>query len=130
MSANRLFVFSIVIALVAVTAFVARAAVPPAIAVTGADSSFTQSKEESLRESQLGERYGELPGYIDGFSLEQIQREYMLGERYGVVPQEYSAEQVLREYWLGERYGVTPGQYARDKALREYWLGERYGQRP
>jgi len=133
MSANRLFVFSIVISLVAVTAFVARAAVPPAIAVTGADSSFTQSKEESLRESQLGERYGELPGYIEGFSPEQIQREYVLGERYGDTPQhfaQFSAEQIQREYWLGERYGVTPEQYARDQALREYWLGERYGQTP
>jgi len=133
MSTNRLFVFSIKIALVAITAVVTKAAFDPGIVVTGADSSFIQSKDDALRESQLGERYGELPGYIDGFSPEQIQREYVLGERYGEMPQliaQFSAEQILREYWLGERYGVTPQQHARDKAVREYWLGERYGQTP
>jgi len=35
-------------------------------------------------------------------------REYDLGERYGETPQQYTQEQVLREYLLGERYGVTP----------------------
>ena len=133
MSANRLFVFSIVISLVAITAIVARAAVDSGIVVTGADSSFTQSKEDALREVQLGERYGELPGYIDGFSPEQIQREFDLGERYGETPQliaQFSAEQLRREYILGERYGVTPQGYAQQQALREYWLGERYGQTP
>src|SRR5262245_33109384 len=131
MSANRLFVFSIVIALMAVVALTVRAAVKPATVTTGANLSFAQSKEETLRESQLGDRYGELPGYIDGFSPEQIQREFVLGERYGEIPQlsaQFTLEQIRREYWLGERYGVTPQQYGLDKSLREYWLGERYGQ--
>lgn len=131
MSANRLFIFSIVIGLLAITAFVVQG--NAATNITGHNSSFTHSDEESLRESQLGERYGELPGYIDGFSPEQIQREYILGERYGETPQLtalFSTLQIQREYALGERYGVTPQQYAIEKALREYWLGERYGQTP
>ena len=108
MSANRLFVLSIVIGLVAVTAFAARAVVPSVIVATGANSSFTQSKEQAVRESQLGERYGELPANIGGFSPEQIRREYFLGELYGVTPQGYAKQQALREAWLGERYGQTP----------------------
>jgi len=131
MSANRLFIFSIVITLLAVTGFVARGNIVSLM--TANNSSFTQPKEKSLREAQLGERYGELPGYIDGYSPEQIQREYILGERYGEIPQliaQFSAEQLVREYWLGERYGETPQEHAREQALREYWLGERYGQTP
>ena len=42
--------------------------------------------------------------HSDNLSL----REYELGERYGVIPQQYTQEQALREYLLGERYGVTP----------------------
>lgn len=106
MSTNRLFVLSVVLALVAIAVFSAHPTV-----VTSAKSTFSETKDEALRESQLGDRYGELPGYIDGFGPEQIQREYELGERYGATPHRIaglSAEQIWREYWLGERYGVTP----------------------
>jgi len=133
MSTKRLFVLSVVLALVALAVFTARAAVASAIVVMGADGTFNETLEEALREFQLGERYGELPGDTEGFSPEQIQREYNLGERYGEIPHGiagFSAEQIWRAYWLGERYGQTPQQYIREQALREYWLGERYGQTP
>ena len=104
MSAKRLFAVSMVIALVVIVV----SAISPAVAATGGDHTFTQSKKEALREFQLGERYGELPENIGGFSPEQIQREYELGERYGETPARFSAEQIWREYWLGERYGQTP----------------------
>jgi len=108
MYTNRLFVLSVVIALVAVVAFAAREVFAPAVVAADAENSFTQSEEGAIREYELGDRYGELPGYIDGFSPEQIQREYILGERYGVIPQGYAQQLALREYWLGERYGQTP----------------------
>jgi hypothetical protein len=62
-------------------------------------------------QKSIGDRYGELPGYIDGFSPEQIQREFDLGERYGEIPQRidlFSSAQIQREYILGERYGQMP----------------------
>ena len=133
MSTNRLFVLSVVIALVAAVVLTAQAAVAPAITLPGADRSFSETEKEALHEYELGERYGELPGYIEGFSPEQIQREFELGERYGETSHAiagFSGEQIQREYWLGERYGETPQQYAQKQALREYWLGERYGQIP
>lgn len=108
MFTNRLFVLSIIVALVAVAVFAAREGFTPAVVAADAESSYTQTEEQTLRESQLGDRYGELPGYVGGFSSEQLQREYELGERYGETPQQYAREQALREYWLGERYGVTP----------------------
>jgi hypothetical protein len=70
-----------------------------------------ESKEQALREYQLGERYGVLPQNIALFSADQIHRDYILGEKYGVTPQEYAREQALREYWLGERYGQAPQDF-------------------
>ena len=106
MSTNRMFVLSVVLALVAIAVFSVHATV-----VTSDNSTFSETKDEVLRESHLGDRYGELPGYNDSFGSEQIQREYELGERYGATPHRItglSAEQIWREYWLGERYGITP----------------------
>ena len=70
--------------------------------------SVVESREQALREYQLGERYGEIPQNAAQFSAAQMRREYILGERYGVTPQKYTYELALREYWLGERYGQTP----------------------
>ena len=127
MFTNRLFNLIVAIALVAVIALTAQAA------FSQMNSTYRESKEQAQREYELGERYGEISGYIDGFSPERIQREYVLGERYGETPPhvaQFSTEQLRREYILGERYGVTPQEYAQQQALREYWLGERYGQTP
>ena len=101
MSANRLFILFVAVALVAVIALTTQAA------FSQMDSPYRESPEQAQREYDLGERYGELPQHTAQFSPEQLQREYILGERYGVIPQGY-AEQALREYWLGERYGQTP----------------------
>jgi hypothetical protein len=46
--------------------------------------------------------------YIRLHSNDLSLREYDLGERYGETPQRYTLEQALREYLLGERYGQTP----------------------
>jgi hypothetical protein len=104
MFTNRLFnliaaaVFVVIVSLAVQRTFATKAIVP------NSNSAYTESREQALREVQLGERYGELPL----FSAEQIRREYILGERYGETPQEYALDQALREYWLGERYGQTP----------------------
>ena len=130
MFTNRLFnlsiaaVFVVVVALEVQQAFVTKAIVPLTSGV------YTQSKEQALREYELGERYGETPVHVAIFGPEQIRRDHFLGDRYGETPQEYASEQTLREYWLGERYGVTPQEYSEQQILREYWLGERYGQTP
>ncbi len=90
-----------------------------------------ESKEQALREYQLGERYGVLPQNEALFSADQIHRDYILGEKYGVTPQEYAREQALREYWLGERYGVAPQDFVLassvelNNALTAYHLGEK-----
>jgi len=90
-----------------------------------------ESKEQALREYQLGERYGVLPQNMALFSADQIHRDYILGEKYGVTPQEYAREQALREYWLGERYGQTPQDFVLatsvevSNALTAYHLGEK-----
>ena len=102
MFTNRMFNLFVAIALVAIIALTTQAA------FSQMSSTYQESPEQAQQEYDLGERYGELPGYIDGFSPEQIQREYVLGERYGEMPQGYAEQQALREYWLGERYGVTP----------------------
>jgi len=108
MFTNRLFnlivaaVLVVVVALAVQQAFATKAIVPETGAV------YTESKEETLRETLLGERYGELPPHVAPFSAEQIHREYLLGERYGVTPQGYAKQQALRAYWLGEKYGQTP----------------------
>lgn len=82
-------VLVVVVALAVQQAFATKAIAPDT------NSPYVQPKEEALRESQLGERYGVLPQHA-----------------------EWSAEQILREYILGERYGVTPPQYARNKSYR------------
>ncbi len=46
--------------------------------------------------------------YIRLHSNDLSLREYDLGERYGVTPTDYAHQKALREYWLGERYGQTP----------------------
>ena len=102
MFTHRLFNLFVAIALVAVIALTAQAA------FSQMDSTYRESKEQTQREYELGERYGEIPQHITQFSAEQIRREYILGERYGVTPQESARKQTLREYWLGERYGQTP----------------------
>ena len=102
MSASRLSILFVVILLVATFAFMAQKA------ISNANPTFIESKEQVLREYELGERYGETPGSFAMFSAEQIHRESVLGERYGVTPQEYVQQLTRREYWLGERYGQTP----------------------
>ncbi len=100
MSTYRFFSIAVLAVLLATAAFAVRNVV--------SNHPYTESKEQSLREYQLGERYGETAGNSVLFSKEEIQREYMLGERYGVTPAEYARQQALREYWLGERYGQRP----------------------
>ena len=102
MSASRLSTLLVAILLVATVAFMVQKA------ISNANPTFIESKEQVLREYELGERYGVLPESFAMFSAEQIQREYILGERYGVTSQEYVNQQTRREYWLGERYGQTP----------------------
>ena len=101
MSANRLLVLLAVFALVVTASFTAQK-------VFSNTNSIASTKDTTIREHSLSERYGELPESSAIFSAEQIQREYVLGERYGVLPQEYIHQQTLHEYWLGERYGQTP----------------------
>ena len=105
MSTIRLFnlILAAVVVALAIQQVIATKAILPETAGV-----YTESKEEALREFQLGERYGETPSHVAEFSAEQIHREYILGERYGVIPQGYAKQQALREYWLGERYGQTP----------------------
>jgi hypothetical protein len=108
MFTNRLFnliiaaIGMVVVVLTVQQAFATKAIAPETTKV------YTESREQALREYQLGERYGELPPHVTQFSAEQLHREYILGERYGVTPQGYVQQQALREYWLGERYGQTP----------------------
>jgi|RhiMetdeSRZDD1v2_1073273.scaffolds.fasta_scaffold248401_1 hypothetical protein len=89
MYTNRLFnlivaaVLIVVIALAVQQAFATKAIAPETSGV------YSESKEEALREVQLGERYGVLPDQIAWLIAEQkIHREYILGERYGVTPQQ------------------------------------------
>jgi hypothetical protein len=108
MFTNRLFNLILAAVLVVVLALAVQQAFATKAIVQEAGGIYTESKEQALREFQLGERYGELPPHVAEFSAEQIRREYFLGERYGVTPQGYAEQQALREYWLGERYGQTP----------------------
>lgn len=105
MSTSRLTTLFVVLALAAVIVFTAQKIIP------ALNHSYSESNDQTLREYQLGERYGEMPSNSARFTEEQSLREYYLGERYGETPQDssrFSAEQMLREYILGERYGVTP----------------------
>jgi ABC-type siderophore export system fused ATPase/permease subunit len=102
MSASRLSTLLIAVVLVAIVVFTAQQA------ISNANPTYRESKDQALREYSLGERYGGLPEGSTLFSVERIRREYVLGERYGALPQEYTHQQALREYWLGERYGQTP----------------------
>jgi hypothetical protein len=130
MFTHRLFNLILAAVFVVIVAIVVQQAFATKAIVSEGNNVYTESKEQALREVQLGERYGETPARVAQFSPKQIRRDHILGERYGETPQEYAGEQTLREYWLGERYGVTPEEYNEQQILREYWLGERYGQTP
>jgi len=96
MFTNRLFnmivvaVVAVVVALAVQQAFATKAIAPET------DNVYFESKEEALREYQLGERYGALPEDVTRFSAEQINREYILGERYGVMPQQAARNKLYR----------------------------------
>ena len=95
MFTNRLFNMIVAAVLVAIVAFALQQAFATQAIAPETDNVYSESKEQALREDQLG-------------------------ERYGVLPQNalFSAEQIHREYILGERYGVTPGQYAHNQSYR------------
>jgi hypothetical protein len=64
-------------------------AVPETEVQSVADYIRLHSDDLSLREVQLGERYGVLPDQVALLIAEQkIHREYILGERFGVTPQQ------------------------------------------
>ena len=108
MFTNRLFNLILAAAIVVVVALGIQQVITTKAILPETGGVYTESKEEALREFQLGERYGETPSHVAEFSAEQIHREFILGERYGVTPQSELQTQILREYWLGERYGQTP----------------------
>lgn len=86
MFTNRLFKLMVAsVAVVIIALAVQQVFVTKAI-VSDTKSVYTESKEQTLREAQLGERYGEVPQNADLFSAEQISREYSRGERYGQRP--------------------------------------------
>ena len=97
---NRLFnlmivaVFVVVVALAIPQVFATQAIAPET------DAAYTESKEQVLRENELGERYGVLPDQIASLLAEQkIHREYILGERYGVTPQDYTSDQNASDFY-------------------------------
>jgi hypothetical protein len=87
----------IVVAIIVVAFALVSASMIPA----GSTSvSVVESKEQSLREYRLGERYGVLPEQNAWLIAEQkIQREYILGERYGVTTQEYASDQGASDFY-------------------------------
>ena len=86
MFTNRLFNLIVAAVLVVVVALAVQQAFTTKAIAPEANSPYVQPKEEALRESQLGERFGVLPQHR--WSAEQIHREYILGDRYGVTPQQ------------------------------------------
>jgi hypothetical protein len=88
MFTNRLFNLIVAAILVVVVALAAQQAFATKAIAPETNNHYTQSKEQALREYQLGERYGALPEHVARSSAEQIHREYILGERYGVIPQQ------------------------------------------
>lgn len=90
MFTNRLFNLIVAAVLVVVVAL----AIQQSFTTKASAPENNSPKEEALRESQLGERYGVLPEYL--WSAEQIRREYILGERYGVTPQQDVRNQSYR----------------------------------
>jgi hypothetical protein len=96
MFTNRLFNLIVAAVLVVVVALVVQQAFATKAIAPETNNPYTQSKEQALRESQLGERYGVLPEDVARFSAEQINREYILGERYGVMSQQYARNKSYR----------------------------------
>ena len=105
MFTNRLFNLLVAAVLVAVVALAIQQAFATKAIAPEAHNIYSQSKEEALRDYQLGERYGVLPEQIARFSPEQLHREYILGERYGVMPQQYAHNKSYRSP-LDECYDV------------------------
>ena len=119
MFTNRLFnmivatVLVVVVALAIQQAFATKAIAPE----TG--SVYSESKEDALREVQLGERYGVLPDQIALLIAEQkIHREYILGERYGVLPQQYTGNKSYRSP-LDECFDVSLREVASCRAASQ-----------
>jgi hypothetical protein len=96
MFTNRLFNLIVAAVLVVVVALVVQQAFATKAIAPETDNINSKSKEVTLREYQLGERYGALPEHVAQFSAEQINREYILGERYGVMPQQYALSKSYR----------------------------------
>jgi hypothetical protein len=96
MFTNRLFNLIVAAVLVVVVALAVQQAFATKAIAPETNNLYTQSKEQALREYQLGERYGLLPEHVARFSAEQIKREYILGERYGVLPQQYARNKSYR----------------------------------
>ena len=110
MFTNRLFNLIVAAVIVAVVALAVQQAFATKAIVPETGGTYTESSEEAFHEYQLGERYGEIPLHVVGFTNEQVRREYILSERYGGTPQQYARQQALREDRLGERYGQTPSK--------------------
>lgn len=117
MFTNRLFnlivaaVVVVIVSLAVQQAFATKAIAPET------QNSYSQSKEVTVREYQLGERYGALPDQIAALTLEQkIHREYILGERYGVMPQQDALSKSYRSP-LDECFDV--GLIYRAQCLKE-----------
>ena len=96
MFTNRLFNLIVVAVLVVVVALAVQQAFATKAIAPETDNIYSESKEDALRDYQLGERYGVLPEQIARFSPEQLHREYILGERYGVMPQQYAHNKSYR----------------------------------
>jgi hypothetical protein len=96
MFTNRLFNLIVAAVLVVVVALAVQQAFATKAIAPETDNVYFESKEEALRESQLGEHYGVLPEDVARFSAEQINREYILGERYGVTPGQYAPSKSYR----------------------------------
>ena len=97
MFTNRLFNLIVAAVLVVVVALVVQQAFTTKAIAPETHSIYSQSKEDALRDHQLGERYGVLPDQLAELILEQkIHREYILGERYGVMPQQHTLSKSYR----------------------------------
>src|SRR5262245_44223095 len=90
MFTKRLFNLIVTALLMVVVSLVPQQARATRAIVPDTNSGYTQSREQALREVQLGERDGEIPENPLSFSAEQIRREYFLGERYGQIPEDFA----------------------------------------
>jgi|KBSSwiStaDraftv2_1062776.scaffolds.fasta_scaffold2663515_1 hypothetical protein len=94
MFTNRLFNLIVAAVLVVVVTLAVQQAFTTKAIAPETNNPYVQPKEEALRESQLGERYGVLPQHR--WSAEQMHREYILGERYGVTTQQDAGNKSYR----------------------------------